>query len=294
VSKVRLWRPSDGDSLEINVKDLWKVKDRRKVIYLIKNGKKYYPELYGDKRLVFINTEIPEDRLGRLRYTRIKFTFKKSGSGNNNDYNQRAIDATNKLIDYYRVFSGAFWIHRITDADIMVYRYGESGISMQGLSQFKSDLSSSIVEQIQTNLKDPIPIPPFGILSLESKRAFQEGSYYLSIIHSVTSLESLVKFFIIAAKENISNSYIKKILHDVTLPDLLTNYLKPMLEENVLDNNLLQKLVEANRKRNDIMHEYDLEIMKQDAKNILEAIDAFSTILIQNLPDRESNDESPS
>ena len=49
---------------------------------------------------------------------------------------------------------------------------------------------------------------------------------------------------------------------------------------------MLKKLIEANRKRNDIMHEYDLEIMKDDAKDIIEMINA---VLIQNISESEPN-----
>ena len=56
-----------------------------------------------------------------------------------------------------------------------------------------------------------------------------------------------------------------------------------MLTDEDLDTELLQRLIRANRRRNDIMHEYDIETKKDDAKDILELIDGFNITLCDKL-----------
>ena len=259
--------------------EIWKLKESGQISYYVG---KFDRENHSFEHPVLINSELVHDRLGRFRYTNVTMYYQ----GEHNNPLRMAADAINKLIDHYRLFSGDFWISRITPDDIQVY-YSKKG-TQRGYKptvKFQRDVGPDTLKSIRKFIGSEVVIPAYFIIRLDAKNALELEDYRLAIILSIMSVESLVKTFLskyFRLEFSSSEKCLKHLLDDVGLYRLVMEFLKFIIPESELTDELLKKFVRVDERRNEIIHS-DFAATVGHARESLEVNADFRAIMLKRL-----------
>ena len=318
LSKIKIYFPTQNKTKEIDKEDLKDIRDYGKIIhYTKKNGERIIPQLnelqtdfdydeylrttdnydaaYAEERLknskiyapkeIIINGEIIKDRLGRFRYTKIEF-FSNKELHYEKEF-ERAIKATNILIDHYRVETMHYWITNVRENDILIYQdinNISTSYTKKGFTRIKDDADVDTVNSIKNKLVKGSKPFPLEILLVEAMAALEDEKYYLSIIYSITFLESITKIYFneYFRVYNISETKRKEIFRRKHLYQLVTEKLKSYIKGKI-DKNLIDELGEEIDLRNEIMHDTNLSIDRISAKKTIENVKKIVPILLNEL-----------
>jgi hypothetical protein len=230
---------------------------------------------------IYLNGEIEKDKLGRLRYTGI--TYLTDGEVYPLD---KILPAVNKLIDCYRLVSDEYWLDRVIEEDIISTsnidsRTRSGGFTYRPVIKAKPDIDEEKLRAINDLIGGNRSIPTFQLLLLDARKALDEGNYALSIIYGITALESVVKQYLekIATQRGLS----KKTFGNMGLSTLVTVILRMTLDKMELPDQLINGFKEANKKRNDIIHQAALDTDRNDAVKSLESVNQLVELLAKYL-----------
>ena len=320
IKTIKIFIPNRYESIEISPRDLSQITDYGIVIHYIdnkdrkvipeldyedidldedntidkKNSLKYPSEFINDTkqmhtvigRQIIINGEISKDKIGRYRYTKVKVQH--DNDTETDELFKKSIKAVNILIDQYRVWTLNYWIQRVRENDVFIYQNIDNNsfdksFSIQGYTRYKKDIDNDIVKLMQNNLVDFIQPLPFQILRAEAQNAFDSENYFLSIIYSITSLESVLNLFLkIYFKKNRTTNKLRKDIMSVGLFKLVTEQLRPLVKSTTLTLDLLNKLGNAIRIRNDIIHNSNLKIPRETANQTIVNVTKLTIILVED------------
>ena len=254
--------------------------DPKKLKRIIVDNKDLTDQILSEKRelgrSIIINGEINKDRFGRFRYSKVRYTSNKKLSYN--EEFKRSIRAINLLIDKYRLLTQDYWITKIHEKDIFIFMDVEEhsfefSHTEKGISQFRPDHEDTIVDTLKQELVDIKPDFPFKQLRLDAINAFEESNYHLSIIYSITALESIIKTFL-SIYLSMFYPQIQKQVIKMPLSSLVTIILRFLLQSDKL-NNILPGIQSAIILRNRIIHEAELNISENQAKKVIEDVNKF-------------------
>lgn len=275
-SVIHLMSLVDGRLIEASPDQVWKIKEPAEVSYYIG---KTDGQNHDFEHPVLINSELIRDRLGRFRYTYVTVVYE-----GKDDVIRIAVDAVNKLIDHYRIFSNHYWVNRITPDDIKVY-YTEGGKqrSYSPTVSFQPDIEQFGVESIMKFIKSDSIAPAFYISRLDAKNAFELEDYRLAIVLSIMAIESLVKTFLAFYSQDmeISEACEKRLFDELSLYYLVNRIVRCILPEEFTAD-VLKKFDRVNQRRNDIIHgAFDPTI--GHAREAIELADEFFDILLKRM-----------
>lgn len=228
-------------------------------------------------RTLVINAEVKKDPFGRFRYTKIRFTSAKIRHFEE-EFNA-AIRAVNIFVTKYRRITQEYWIHKIREEDVFLYKSSEEGdlcYATKGIVQVRPDHKSEIITSLCNSLVADEIDYPFFQFRLDAKNALEQASFHLAVIYSIIALESLVKTFLFfylrkdeAEAEKVLGgnlSYLVKVRLAAIFP---TEKYKELTESIVNDIRL----------RNVIIHEGELSVSREDSERVVQDVDSYFSFL---------------
>ncbi|GEM_PF-3649727 len=262
---------------EIAVQDIPKIKEYCVVrVFVKQDGTEF-----DTSDNILLNAEIPNDRLGRFRYTKVTLT---SDTGNN--IIERAFAAINKLIDCYRLASGEYWIHRIKKSDLAVFQANAGTNSPHPTIKFQADLHGEDLTRFKTSLLRDSPQDTFYNLFMDAQSALEEENYPLAVIYSVTSIESITKLFlnVTASRYELSKNSIDRLLQ-MHLSELFTVVLRLILTPSDLPDTIITEVSKTNTLRNKIIHEAKFNVSRTEAQQAVNSASRLIGILLPKIID---------
>ena len=318
ISKVKIIFPSQNKTGEVDIKDFKKITDYGIIIqYTKKNGETVIPQLdglvsdfdydeylktthnydaaYAEKKImdskiytpkeIIIKGEVPKDKIGRFRYTKIEFISNKQLHPEL-EFKQ-AIKATNMLINVYRVETMHYWITNIRENDVFIYEdfsNATTTYTKKGIKKIQDDINIDTVNSIKSSLVKSTKPFPLEILIVESMAALEEERYYLSIIYSITALESIIKIYFNEYFKvyNTSAKKRKAMFSRYHLYQLVTEQLESYIKGSI-DKKLIDEIGEQIDIRNEIIHDTNLSIDITSAIKTIENVKKILSLLHKEL-----------
>ena len=245
-------------------------------------------------REIIINGEIKNDRYGRFRYTKVKYTSNKKL--HYEEEFKRAIKAVNILIDIYRIETFEHWITNVTENEIFIYKsIGERQMSftIKGFIQLRHDHEMETVEMIKIQLMDKVERFPYFMLILDARRSLDENKYYLAVIYGITALESMIKTYVsFYCQLNHLSRNVEKELNRSPLSVLVTIILRIMVKSKKLTNELIGKIEKGIRIRNEVIHQTKFNISEEQASNIIKDVEEMTKILLGDIDSYYASNET--
>lgn len=260
---------------DISVEEILEMKDALLIEYFRKDGKNFAPPTE-----IVMNQEIPHDPFGRFRYTKVTFI-----SDNREDVMQRAAAAINKLVVSFRVNTDSFWITPIREKDLEVYEAaGEK--RFYGMIKFAPFADEEKVGQIRKDLMNDPGEMPFHMLYLDAQNAYEQMNYTLSIIYSITSIESLVKTFLrmYSTRHKIQGVSKKGLLRS-PIHNAVSVILRLIISKAELSDQMILDFIEANKIRNSVIHQARQDVSEPDAQKAIRTLEAFMAVLLPKIRD---------
>jgi hypothetical protein len=123
-------------------------------------------------------------------------------------------------------------------------------------------------------------VPTFHLLFLDAKKALYERNYSLSIVYGITALESVARQYVekVCTQKGLS----KKTFENIGLSTLVTAILRMIMDKDELPDRLVQNFKEANRKRNEIIHQAALDVERSEALKAFETIRQLIEVLTRS------------
>lgn len=238
-------------------------------------------------RTLYINAEVKKDPAGRFRYTKVRFNPNKDLHFE--EQFKVAIKAVNILIPKYRRITRDFWITKIREDDVFIYKDVQDDsydfpFVTKGIGQIWPDHDQTKVNNLRESLvADDGPGFPFSDLYLDAKNAFEQANYDLAIIYSVTALESIVKTYLVVYYRHESKETSDKVLR-MPLNHLVTVIL-PLIFRDINYNKLLNEIIEAIGLRNRIIHESELGVSENKSPKVIEDVGKYMEFIQGKLID---------
>ena len=129
---------------------------------------------YG--RRIAVNAEIDKDPFGRFRYTKVKITSSKDLHFEE----QMAVKAVNVLITKYRRITGDYWITKVREEDVFIYKAVKDNsfnlsYMAKGIGQIRPDHSQTIVNDLrESSMANDEPGFPFQDFYLDALNALDD------------------------------------------------------------------------------------------------------------------------
>jgi hypothetical protein len=228
-------------------------------------------------RRIVVNAEVDKDPFGRFRYTKVRFTSSKNL--HSEDQFKTAINAVNVLVTKYRRITGDYWITKVREEDVFIYKAVKDdsfdlSYTAQGIGQIRPDHNHTTVNDLRESLMaNDEPGFPFQDFYLDALNAFEQANYDLSIVYSVTALESIVKTYLVLYYRPEPQATSDKVLR-MTLDNLVTIVL-PLIFHEQDYKNLLNGVIEAISLRNKIIHQSELGIGKNKSKSVVRNVGLY-------------------
>ena len=117
-------------------------------------------------RRLFVNVEVINYPFGRFRYTKVRFTSNREI--NYEEQFKKAVNAVNILIIKYRSITNDFWITKIREEDIFLYKSVRDNsfdlsYTSKGIIQIRPDHSTSLIDHLYESLISDQPEFPSSI-----------------------------------------------------------------------------------------------------------------------------------
>lgn len=259
----------------IPAEKIWEMKEVAHVsVFHYADGREAVPETP-----IYINSEIPKDRQGRFRYTKLTIVEEQSV-----DLKKLALLAVNRLIDYYRFLTGEHWIQHVTASDVIAYTSKDGGGGYGPTIKRRRLHDDFTVRSLREKLTGNKSPATFDMMRLDAKAAIDQENYALAIIYSMTSLESLVKtYFRLYGSRMLYTSSTIETLENMTLFHAVCVVLRLVFPKEELGDALITEFKRINRIRNDIIHQAVIDANLDDAKKAVEMIDSFYDILVPEI-----------
>jgi|GEM_PF-1848807 hypothetical protein len=227
-------------------------------------------------RKLVLNSEINKDPFGRFRYTKVRFSMKKEI--NFEEQFRVAIKATNILVTKYRQITYDYWITKVREEDIFIYKSVDDdsfdqSYAAKGIVQMRSDHSQNVVQALRESLISDLPEFPFIHLYLDAKNALERADYYLAVILSVAALESIIKTYLSIYSQN-SPPIIQEEVIRINLRRLVSTVLRKIFPTDDYKK-LIDNVTKAIDLRNDIIHESEIDVPNDKAENAVEAVGRY-------------------
>jgi hypothetical protein len=227
-------------------------------VHLTKNWREL-PE--GGERVE--NAELQNDPTGRYRYSSARMAFTVA---DDEDPNDLAVSAINRLVDVYRFATGRAYLHTLAlhNLDHVVVerpstKHMEATFSFGGggLGMAYPDDSDDVHRTVGEMLRNGDPVPLHSELFLTAERLGTAGYTRQAVIDCVSAVEVFV-WGLLREKlidKGRTSEYVDQLLQDEVLSDLM----KAPMEEAIgwrpsSDNELWRSWIEANRIRRGATH----------------------------------------
>lgn len=261
---------------EISVNEIMAVKEGLMIEALVKDNMNYPTPTW-----LFLNQEVPYDRFGRFRYTKVTFI-----SENNDDLLQRALSAINKLIVNYRAYTNHFWVAQITAKDLEVFASSCKTATLSPLIKFLPKADAKTTDSIKNAIMGDNSEIPSHMLYLDARNAFVQMNFTLSLIYSITSIEATVKSFLrLYSYTHKIKGVSKKNLLKTPIYNAVTVILRLLVSRDELPDDFITEFIEINKVRNEIIHQARLSVDRPTANKALHVVEKFTVILNPKIAD---------